>query len=76
MFSKNDRFLSEARVHISHQTYRIFLIKSAFFFEAHFISYKKLKWREASNEIPCHLGLIQTVHTLHKCSITMCSVLM
>ena len=75
-YSPNDRSIFVACVHISHQTYQIFVMKLVFFFEAHFISYKKLKGSESSDNVPWNLGLIQTIHTLYKCSITMCSVLM
>ena len=42
-YTPNDRSIFVACVHISHQTYQIFVMKLVFFFEAHFISYKKLK---------------------------------
>ena len=74
-YSNNDRFIFVAYVHISHQTYRIFEMKSVFFFEVHFISYKKLKGSESSDKVPCNLGLIQTINTLYKYSFTVLSVL-
>ena len=73
--SINDRFIFVAYVHISHQSYRIFVMKSVFFFEVHFISYKNLRASESSDKVPCNLGLSQAVNTLYKCSITMLSVL-